>query len=275
MADDMLRNRVVFEMPNMKKKYTREYQVYKTVKNLELKMAVYKPNQLSTGSMVPGIIFIHGGPFPSDISLLPTEWGQYISLGQLAAASDLIGITFHHRYHKLDLIGESAQDVEDAIKYVRDNADKFCLDRDNLCLWAISGGGPLLSTTLRENTDYVKCIVAYYARLDMRGVKEAEQILNKETIYKFSPTAALEETGSSKIPIYLARAGKDKPDLNRGIDKFIEVALSKNAPIDFSNHENGRHAFDILDNCPRSKEIIRRTLQFARFNLNAGKRNHS
>ncbi len=274
MADDMLRNRVVFEMPDMEKKCAREYQVYKTVNNLELKMAVYMPNQLPTGSMVPGIIFIHGGPFPSGISQLPTEWGQYISLGQLAAASNLIGVTFHHRYHKLDLIVESAQDVEDAIKYVRDNADKFCLDRDSLCLWAISGGGPLLSTTLRKNTDYAKCIVAYYARLDMRGVKEAEQILNKETIYKFSPTAALEETGSSKIPIYLARAGKDKPDLNHGIDNFIEVALSKNVPIDLSNHEHGRHAFDILDNTPRSKEIIRRTLEFVRFNLNVGQRNH-
>ena len=108
----------------------------------------------------------------------------------------------------------------------------------------------------------------------MRGVKEAEQILNKETIYKFSPTAALEETGSSKIPIYLARAGKDKPDLNRGIDKFIEVALSNNVPIDLSNHEHGRHAFDILDNTFRSKEIIKRTLEFVRFNLNVGQRNH-
>ena len=68
MADDMLRNRVVFEMPDMEKKCAREYQVYKTVNNLELKMAVYMPNQLSSGSMVPGIIFIHGGPFPSGIS---------------------------------------------------------------------------------------------------------------------------------------------------------------------------------------------------------------
>jgi hypothetical protein len=206
--------------------------------------------------------------------LLPTEWGQYISLGQLTAAFGLVGITFHHRYHELGLINESALDIEDAIKYVRVNAGKFCLDRDNLCLWVISGGGPFLSTTLRKKPDYIRCVVAYYTMLDMRGVKEAEQILDKETLYRFSPVAALEEADSSSIPIFLARAGQDKPVLNRSIDKFIEVALSKNIPIDFSNHPQGRHAFDILDNTTRSKEIVKGTLEFVRLNLKAGKYNH-
>jgi acetyl esterase/lipase len=268
MADDMLRNRVVFELPDMDEKCSREERVYKKVNGLELKMAIYIPDQLSAGSMVPGIIFLHGGPFPSNIHLLPTEWGQYISLGQLAAAFGLIGITFHHRYHRLDLINESSMDVEDAVKYVRENADKFCLDRDNLCLWGISGGGPHLSDTLRRKPDYVKCIVAYYARLDMRGVEEAEEILNKETLYRFSPIAAVEEAESLTIPVFVVRAGLDKPDLNRSIDRFIEIALSKNVPIDLCNHPQGRHAFDILDNTPRSKEIIRRTMEFVRLNLN-------
>ena len=227
MADELLRNRVVFEMPDMEKKCSREERIYKTVNSLELKMVIYIPNQLSAGNIAPGIIFLHGGPFPSDISLLPTEWGQYISLGQLAAAFGLIGITFHHRYHELGLINESALDIEDAIKYVRENAGKFCLDRDNLCLWVISGGGPLLSTTLRKKPDYIKCVVAYYARLDMRGIEEAEQTLNKVTLYRFSPVAALEAADASSIPIFLARAGLDKPDWNRSSETFIEVALSK------------------------------------------------
>ena len=274
MADDMLRNRVVFEMPDMEKKCSREERVYKTVNSFELKMAIYIPDQLSAVNIVPGIIFLHGGPFPSDISLLPTEWGQYISLGQLAAASGLIGVTFHHRYHKLDLIGESAKDVEDAINYVRENADEFCLDRDNLCLWVVSGGGSLLSTTLRKMPDYVKCVVAYYAMLDMQGLEEAEQVLSKETLHKFSAVAAIEEADSLSIPIFIARAGLDKHNLNGSIDKFIEVALSKNSSIDFYNHPQGRHAFDILDNDPRSKEIIKKTLEFVRLNLKAGKKNH-
>jgi acetyl esterase/lipase len=271
MADEMLRNRVVYEKTDMEKKCSREDRVYKTASSHELKMAIYIPNQLPAGSILPGIIFIHGGPFPSDISLLPTEWGQYISLGQLAAAFGLIGITFHHRYHRLGLIGESALDVEDAIKYVRENADKFCLDPDNLCLWVISGGGPLLSTTLRKRPDYLKCVVAYYARLDMRGFNEAEKILNKETLHKFSPAAIVEEADSLTIPIFVARAGLDKPDLNQSIDKFLEVALSKNVPIEFCNHQQGRHAFDILDNFPQSKEIIRKSMEFVRLNLKEGK----
>lgn len=172
------------------------------------------------------------------------------------------------------MIGESSKDVEDAINYVRENADEFCLDRDNLCLWVISGGGSLLGATLRKMPDYVKCVVAYYANLDMRDLKEVEQVLSKETLNRFSAVAAIEEADSLSIPFFIARAGLDKDDLNRSIDKFIEVALSKNSSIDFYNHPQGRHAFDILDNNPRSKDIVKKTLEFVRLNLNAGKENH-
>ena len=44
MADDMLRNRVVFELPDMEKKCSREERVYKTVNGLELKMAIFIPD---------------------------------------------------------------------------------------------------------------------------------------------------------------------------------------------------------------------------------------
>ncbi len=131
-----------------------------------------------------------------------------------------------------------------------------------------------MSTTLRKMPDYVKCVVAYYARLDMRGLEEAEQVLSKETLHKFSAVAAIEAADSLSIPVFIARAGLDKHDLNRSIDKFIEVALSKNSSIDFYNNPQGRHAFDILDNNPRSKEIIKKTLEFVRLNLKTGKENH-
>lgn len=270
MADDMLKNRVVFAILDMENDCSIKELVYKTAGSHELKMTVYIPKKLSTEGTAPGVIFIHGGPFPSDITMLPTEWGQYISLGQLAASYGFIGVTFHHRYHELNLIKESAQDVEDAIQYLRLNADTFHLNRDELCLWAISGGGIHLSPTFRKKPHYIKCIIAYYARLDLRGIKEVEQILDRETLYNFSPVMALKNAKSLSIPIYLVRAGLDKPDLNYSIDKFVEIALSKNVPIDISNHAEGRHAFDILDDQPRSREIIKRTLNFIRSNLKTG-----
>ena len=265
----MLNKRVVYEIPGMEGNCSRHDSVYKAVDGVELKMAVYTPNRLAAGEKTPGILFIHGGPFPSDISLLPTEWGQYISLGQLAAASGLIGATFHHRYHGLERLNESASDVGDAIKYLRENADSFGLDPDRLCLWAVSGGGPLLAAPMRRRPDYLKCIVAYYARLDMRGSKAAEEVLGREALVALSPVAALEEVDSLAIPIFVARAGRDDPGLNQSIDDFIATALSREVPLELHNHPQGPHAFDLLDDSPRSKEIIERTMAFARLHLQA------
>jgi hypothetical protein len=63
------------------------------------------------------------------------------------------------------------------------------------------------------------------------------------------------------------RAGLDHPFLNAGIDRFIQQALATNACIDVLTHPTGRHGFDILDDNPRSREIIARTLEFLRARL--------
>ena len=274
MAEDMLRNRVVYEIPSMTQMSECVDRIYKEVDGLDLRMAVYVPSQLPAGEKAPGIIFIHGGPFPADIPLRPTNWGQYISLGQLAAAFGMVGVTFHHRYHKLAMIDEAGQDVEDALTYVRENASDFALDPDKLCFWAISGGGLFLSQPIRTMPAYLKCIVAYYARMDMRPLEEAQKVLSEETLQNFSAVAAMDAVDTCPVPLLIARAGLDKLDLNQGVDHFINVALSRNAPIDIHNHPQGRHAFDILDNDHRSKDIIEKTLAFVRSNLHGEAAHH-
>jgi len=65
-------------------------------------------------------------------------------------------------------------------------------------------------------------------------------------------------------PILIARAGLDNPVLNGGVDRFVQEALSKNASLDLCNHPTGHHGFDILDDNDRSREIIKRTIEFIR-----------
>jgi hypothetical protein len=65
----------------------------------------------------------------------------------------------------------------------------------------------------------------------------------------------------------VARAGQDHPFLNDALDRFVREALVQNAPLDLLNHREGRHAFDILDDDARSREIISRTLEFLQAHL--------
>lgn len=43
---------------------------------------------------------------------------------------------------------------------------------------------------------------------------------------------------------------------------FVVEALRHNAPLELINHPRGQHAFDLLDDVPLTRYILRRTLEF-------------
>jgi hypothetical protein len=47
----------------------------------------------------------------------------------------------------------------------------------------------------------------------------------------------------------------------------VQEALAANATLDFANHPQGRHGFDILDDDERSHEIIARAAAFVKTHL--------
>jgi hypothetical protein len=68
--------------------------------------------------------------------------------------------------------------------------------------------------------------------------------------------------GSSCLRQPESEAGLDDADLNGGIDRFVQIALSKNLTLNVANHATGHHGFDVQDDNERSREIIRQTIQF-------------
>ena len=67
----------------------------------------------------------------------------------------------------------------------------------------------------------------------------------------------------------MARAGQDQfPRLNETLDAFVAEALRRNAPLTFANHPEGAHAFDIVDDGARTREIIGMTVAFLKSALN-------
>lgn len=147
-----------------------------------------------------------------------------------------------------------------------DNAVSLRIDPDRLCLWGFSGGGPLLSFVLRDPPAFVRCLVAYYAVLDLRHLGERSE-LDRETARAFSPAAHLGRNCPWDLPIFVARTGLDRPAINEAIDGFVRQSLAANACLELANHPRGRHAFDILDDDDRTREIIAGTVQFVRTHL--------
>jgi acetyl esterase/lipase len=257
---------VVYSVPGMEQVSVKTNLKYTTVDNPNLLMDVYTPPGLAKGERRPAVIFIHGS---AGAEAKAKDWGVYISWGRLAAASGMVGVTFTHRLgYPKPYLNDAGADVEAAVNYVRANADSLGVDGDRLCLAAYSGGGPMLSAAMRERPPYVRCLVSFYAFLDVRQSEMHRPHETPETLERFSPITYLGGDVERLPPIFVARAGLDQiPTMNDSIDRFVREAVKQNAPVALYNHPRGVHGFDNQTPDARSREIVRAALDFMRTHL--------
>lgn len=252
--------RIVYEIDEMGAMSPATCHSYSHRPGRPARLCVYRPDD-SSRSPKRGIVFVHGGPVPLDYAA-PTNWGQYISWGQLIAASGSVGFTFDHSYTDFKRLEDAAQDVQAAVSFIRAHAVEFGIDPDRICLWACSGGGPLLSWALRNQPDYIQCIVIYYAYLDLRQKPELANILSKDAVEEFSPAVWISKQRAADLPILIAKAGQDDVVLNQSIDSFVIQARSAGLAVETLIHETGQHGFDVSDDDSTSRSIIARTIEF-------------
>ncbi|HEX8557980.1 MAG TPA: alpha/beta hydrolase [Pyrinomonadaceae bacterium] len=257
---------VVYSVPGMDRVAVRRDLKYTRAAEPQLLMDVYTPRSRGRGEGRPAVVFIHGGVPPGSRA---KEMAVFKSWGRLAAASGMVGVTFTHRLGPTaPRLSDAAADVAAAVGHVRANAAALGVDKDRLCLVAFSAGGPLLSAAMRERPAYVRCLVAFYAYLDVRHSESHRAHETAEALERFSPVAQLADNSAGLAPLYVARAGLDEvPGMNDSIDRFTREALAANAAVTVVNHPRGVHAFDIFTDDDRSWEIIRGALAFMQTHL--------
>lgn len=258
---EMKKKRVVFEIPGMDQARILENRSYKEAPDGALLLDVYSPPELPAGEQRPAVLFVHGLG-PAELVKGIKNSGQYVSWGQLTAASDLIAVTFNHRSPNAQTsLLDVAGDVDDLVRYVRDHAGELHIDDERLAIWGCSAGVPLsMRAALRDAPPFVKCVVAYYGPLNLQQLQANWELTDSE-VQQLSATTYLEHA-EGLAPMFIAKAGLDHPVLNASIDQFVKEASEKNAVLEYMTHPGGRHAFDVLDDVARSREIIQRTLEF-------------
>ena len=70
---EVLRKPLVYAVPGMEQAVVRADLSYHTDVDDALRMDVYLPPDLPEGARRPGVLFIHGGPIPSELSLRPKD----------------------------------------------------------------------------------------------------------------------------------------------------------------------------------------------------------
>jgi acetyl esterase/lipase len=258
---EVLKKRIVYEIPGMEQARVMENRVYKTVNEVDLHLDIYYPADLQDGEQRPAVLFVHGLG-PDELVKHIKNSGQYVSWGQLCAAGGLIAVTFNHRSPGEHVtLKDVAGDVDDLMRYVREHTEELQIDKDRLAIWAGSAGVPLgVRSALLDTPACVRCLVVYYGPLDLQWL-QVDWELTEDEVQEFSATTYLQHA-AGLAPMLIAKAGIDYPALNASIDHFIKEASAKNVALDYMTHPGGQHAFDILDDVARSREIIQRTLEF-------------
>ena len=191
------------------------------------------------------------------------HWGFYKELGQVIAASGVIGVIPDKRYRRGQTV-EGSQDIRALLAFLKDNAGKYSADGSRVCLWAFSAGGMLLNVGMCGDLPQIKCLVNFYGVVDVGRLPDVPKEAAESD---YNSIVRLRRDPGKLPPTLIARAGKDRPHLNEGIDKFVSESLAKNLAIELINYPEGQHGFDLYDDNDRSRQIVRRALQFMRENL--------
>jgi acetyl esterase/lipase len=212
---------------------------YKTAGETALKLDLYLPPGTKQGARLPVVIFVNGvgDPAPGTGPKFK-EWGQYTGWSRLVAATTgLAAISYDARTPSV------TPDTIDLVKYVRENSAALGVDPERMALWSCSANVNLgLPLVLDETRKYIRAAVFYYG------------VMN-------------DHPSRSDVPLFVARAGNDNPNLNRSIDGFVAAALADEVPVQLVNYADGQHGFDIVDDTERTRDVVRQTLDFLRFNL--------
>jgi len=254
---------LVYGIPGMENIEVRQDIAYRTTDDGPLTMDVYYPPSGSRAP-VPAAIFVIGYPdagFRKHLGCCAKEMALSKSWGQVVAASGIAAITYTNR--------EPVEDTLALIQYVRDNAAALGIAGDRIGLWAGSGNSPLALFVLMQGAkDFLRCAVLDCpCTLDIDG---STGIAEASKTYGFVNPCAGKSVDDlpDNIPLFIARAGQDQvPHLNEALDRFIAKALANNLPLTFANHATAPHAFEIFDDSPSSRELIRQMLGFMKFNL--------
>lgn len=154
----------------------------------------------------PAIIVIHGGGFEMGSK------GNPDGLEELRAAGFAV-VAINYRYSSEAVWPAQRDDVADAIRHVRANAERYGIDPERLGVWGASAGGHLAATAgimlANDPATRVQAVVDWFGPIDfalMDADMQASGNGGSQTLSADSPESRLIGASVSQQPERAARA---------------------------------------------------------------------
>jgi len=210
------------------------------------------------------LLFFHGGPLPPfGERPWPKEWRIFQDYGLLAAANGLAGVVINHRYTGYEGLVQALADVQGALRFLADKGEIYHLDKTKRAAWLFSGAGMLLNALLADDVQALDCLIAFYPLLDLMHIPQAAEIYRDDELMALSPLSQIDRI-PPQLPMLFARAGLDRPGLNRALDTFVKQALYHNLDLELHNLPQAAHGFDMFNRSAAVQEIIERGFEFVK-----------
>lgn len=204
---------------------------------------LYRPPGTARGG---AILFVHGGPGPAGLEVMPRDWPVYKGYATAAARRGLVAaVVDHSLIHGLDRLVAAADEVEAAVGVLRSDPR---VDPDRVGLWFFSGAGLLAGDWLDSRPDWLRFVALTYPLLATPpGVDDL--------------VTAAEVIGKHKdLPVLLTRAGLEREELAGPVAEFVSAG---GAALDIIDVPKGHHGFDMLDHTEESRAAVTKALDWA------------
>lgn len=233
------------------------------------RLDIYLPAGEAPGSGYAPLLFLHGGPLPLPGERpWPKEWRVFQDYGRLAAQNGLAGVVINHRYTGYEGLLQARADVQQALNFLAGRGSEYGLNDKKLAVWAFSGAGMLLAELLQDGIYAPDCVIAFYPMLDLTHIPQAVEVYGEEQLMALSPLSQIDRMPQG-LPMFFARAGLDRPGLNRALDTFVKQALYHNLDLELRNLPRAAHSFDMFDGSDEVQDTIARGFEFVKFKLTA------
>ena len=233
---------------------------YETVQSVSRGFDLYEPQEIPKNGH-PVVILIHGEAPLENLK----DSGQCQSIGEWLASEGIAVIAFNHAtLLQGKTIEDVLNDLRELVRHIVEHHARYHLDNERIGMWAFSGGTQFaLYLALKEFRQQIKNLVLYYGCMTISDLVEmfaAFLPIDRHLGDNYDDIETLFLPSGQYPGMFIARAGLDRPEINRSIDQSLSVLLRQNVRLALYNHEQGQHAFDILDEMPRSREILHATL---------------
>lgn len=257
---------------------------YKVISDKELKLDIYTPNVVKYEKS-PTIIYVHGG-----------FWAYGNKKSEISYIMDIINKLRDKGYSVVSIDYRLAnantkfpsplEDVKDAVKFIRKNANEYNLDENNIGLWGLSAGGHLaLMEGLTDDTVFVgsddfknysskvNFIISWFGPTDLSLIKgkNSEKVTSnlmggsikdiKDSYIKASPINYLSKESPS---ILLVHGNKDTVVPSAQSYSLYKKGKELGMDIRYVSVKNGGHGLVPSGGeiSPKLNEICDKTISF-------------